>query len=41
MSAHISAKLCVASEMSYPSFTYLQIHFMHVSHIKKCITNSG
>ena len=40
MSADISAKLCGFS-MSYPLFIYLQIHFMDVSHIKKCITNSG
>ena len=41
MSADISAKLCVASAMSYALLIYLQMHFMEVSHIKMCITNSG
>jgi len=41
MSADISAKLCVASAMSYPLLIYLQMHFMEVSHIKKSVTNSG
>jgi len=41
MSVDISAKLCVASVMSYPLLIYLQMHFMEVSHIKKCTRNSG